>query len=227
MNSCPDIETLIEFAYRPIAEENADIAAHVYTCPGCCTNLDIANLVIDADQYDITTTDLNLSVQLVNKVIQKKAWNYLGNVIQQIAELLKNKVFITNPEFEQAFYKGFTKKSLFAASAKSKKSKITSPIIISFISNEDEHSQYYWQAELAMPVILSKTSLLTFKITDKNGSPVRKGKLIFQNIELDITAGIATISFSAFKESVGNPGTIALRFSDSYLSNGMIQFWDK
>lgn len=51
MNNCPEISTLISFAPNPDAEENAEIAAHVFDCPDCQKNLEIIHETMLADKW--------------------------------------------------------------------------------------------------------------------------------------------------------------------------------
>ncbi len=228
MNTCPDIETLIQFARDPLHEENAELAAHIYVCPDCTSDFSAINLSVDADKYEITSEDVALSKQAVGKVIENKnAWWRFTEAINQVFDELKEKAIVSLAEMEQLLCGGQEPQFLFAASRSSGSSKKSSCVSIVFIGEESASSKYYWRAELELPAMLSKASSLRFNVTDTDGRPLKSAKLMFQGVSLNIASGIATISFSAFEKCMKNAGFIAVYFSDGHFSQGSIQLLDK
>ena len=223
---CPDIEDVFEFAENPMQESNAEIAAHILTCPACQENFRIALEIIDMPSTPATAEENDDAEKIVARMLNAhKLQTKLKDTIKALCSQLEKAAFVLVDPQNLPWFQEDRKGLSFAAkqSPDNRPTLPTADFVIRFNSYQSEESPYFWRMELSIPRLLHAETVMPIRITGTGGRNIDRAKLVYLGVELPVSDGKAGLTAQNFKDSLKGHG-IAVIFRDGTIAPGEISF---
>lgn len=222
---CYSLEELFDFAMNPLQEKNAEIASHLTRCKSCMEDYQLILDTLNEKDPELLPEEIAHAETVTRAFFAAKYnWNDFQNFIGRIANTLQEQVkrglsFLNTANLFQA-----EPATLFAASGKELKGSASGAVpAITFEADTPQCSDYYWKIQMSFPSMLSQTAALRMKITDKTGSSMKNGTLLFLGKEFAVRMGSVSIPFKDFQNDK-KCTSIGIRFADGLTTSGSIRF---
>ncbi|MBQ9771816.1 MAG: hypothetical protein IJW23_08335 [Lentisphaeria bacterium] len=230
---CLSFEQIAAFVMDPAREENFEVMNHIFHCSECRQNYELA-LETCSENPEPLPGDKQLAKDataalFARNSVWKKFQNFISSTAVKLQEQVKKGLpFLSMNQLttQNAQVSFSSKKVSFAAS-----SPLAAPAMpisgslstITFESEVPNDSAYYWKSQMAFPMMVSESAMITMTVQDKSGANLSRGTLLFLGKEFAIVMGRVSIPFKDFQND-RQCASIGVRFPDGGAVSGTIKF---
>ena len=247
MNCLSDAE-LRHFVRNPLTADHAETATHIFSCDSCAARL-LNELDIQATGTDFPEATEAEPVdfrEFWRMRKQKDLWIQVSELLERgqtrkesVPEftwtpglsILPNAAASANPGMGTATpvrpqvnlqAERFERVSASPqATPAVPRDQGNDQVELAFVSQCDKSKPLFWQAVLTLHLSANQDDTLTIKISDKTGSRIPAGQMLFLGRVLPVINGLAGITLRDFQRGLKNP-SVAFRFATGETVEGEI-----
>ena len=202
---CLSDTELMDFALRPLSEENSSAAVHIMGCPECAGKLDLMNQILLSTAEVTPEEEETIQSFLSSRGGKIDLWRKIESLLSSIR--LPD---LSLPEFPELRLAAASSEPRMAAGKRRAEPQAAFHIDLTFQSDCHETCFDFWRVILRVDPEAGSEAELPIFVTGHGGKPIMNGELELTGRLLPVKNGMSSITLGQFRSGLKEK-TVALR----------------